>query len=178
MPAQAKAEPSAMPASAEFIITRVFDAPRDLVWKAWTEAERLAQWWGPKGAAIRVVSLDVRPGGVFHYAMQFQPGHDVFARFVYREIAAPERLVFVVSFSDADGGITRAPFPQLGGKWPLEVLNHMTLIERDGRTTLALRATPINATAEERAVFAGMTNSMRQGFGGTFDKLDASLAAL
>ena len=161
------------PATPEFVITRVFDAPHELVWKAWTEAERLAQWWGPKGAKIRVVKLDFKPGGMFHYAMQFKPGHDMWGRFIYREIAAPEQLVFVNSFSDANGGITRAPHAQLGGKWPLEVLNTLTLTEQGGKTTLTLRGGPINATEEERRMFVSMFDSMRQGFGGTFDQLAA-----
>ena len=155
----------------EFTFTRTFDAPRSLVWKAWTSAEALGQWWGPKGAAIRVIVFDLRPGGMFHYAMAFQPGHEMFARFIYREIVAPERLVFVSSFSDAAGGITRAPFLQLHGKWPLEVLNVVTLTEENGRTTLTLRGSPVNATDDERAMFEASTASMRQGFGGTFDKL-------
>lgn len=163
-------------AAPEFVITRVFDAPRDLVWQAWTEPERLAQWWGPKGCKIRVVKLDVRPGGVFHYAMQFKPGHDMWGRFTYREIAAPERLVFVNSFSDPDGGITRAPFATIGPTWPLEVLNTLTLSEQGGKTTLTLRGGPINATEEERKTYAGMFDSMRQGFTGTFDQLEAYLA--
>jgi uncharacterized protein YndB with AHSA1/START domain len=160
----------------EFVISRVFDAPRKLVWSAWTEAERLAQWWGPKGSKIRVIKLDVRPGGMFHYAMQSKPGQEMFGRFVYREIAAPERLVFVTSFSDANGGITRAPFPQLGQTWPLEVLNTLTLAEQGGKTTLSLRGGPINATQEELETFVGMFASMRQGFTGTFDKLADHLA--
>jgi uncharacterized protein YndB with AHSA1/START domain len=160
----------------EFVFTRTFDAPRDLVWKAWTSAEALGKWWGPRGAAIRVITFDLRPGGVFHYAMTFQPDHEMFGRFVYREIVAPERLVFVNSFSDASGGTTRAPFPQLKDKWPLEVLNVMTLAEEGGKTTLTLRGGPINATEEERALFASQTNSMQQGFGGTFDKLAEYLA--
>jgi uncharacterized protein YndB with AHSA1/START domain len=159
----------------EFTISRSFDAPRDRVWKAWTDPQALAQWWGPKGSQIRVIKLEVRPGGIFHYAMQFQPGHDMFGRFIYREIAAPERIVFVNSFSDAEGGITRAPFPQLGNTWPLEVLNHLTLTERDGKTTVSLRGDPLNATDEERKTFASMADSMRQGFGGTFDQLDEYL---
>jgi uncharacterized protein YndB with AHSA1/START domain len=155
----------------EFTLTRIFEAPRALVWKAWASAEALGQWWGPKGAAVRVIAFDLRPGGMFHYAMAFQPGHEMFARFVYREIVVPERLVFVSSFSDAAGGITRAPFPQLQGKWPLEVLNVVTLTEENGRTTLALRGSPINATEDERTMFEATAGSMRQGFGGTFDKL-------
>lgn len=160
----------------EFLLTRTFDAPRDLVWNAWTSAEALGKWWGPKGATIRVIRLDFRPGGMFHYTMSFQPGHEMYGRFVYREIAAPERVVFVNSFSDPAGGIARAPFPQLQGKWPLEVLNVMTLTESGGKTTLDLRGAPIDATEEERAVFDGHFASMRQGFGGTFDQLADYLA--
>jgi uncharacterized protein YndB with AHSA1/START domain len=164
-------------ATPDFVITRTFDAPRDLVWKAWTEAERLAQWWGPKGCSIRVVKLDVRPGGIFHYTMQFQKGGpEMWGRFIYGEITAPERLVFINSFSDADGGITRAPFSQLNDTWPLEVLNVVTLAEQGGKTTLTLRGSPINATDEERKTFAGMFDSMQKGFGGTFDQLVDYLA--
>src|SRR5215468_4023862 len=93
----------------EFTINRTFAAPREKVWRAWTDADSLARWWGPKGCTLRVLKLDLRPGGVFHYAMAFQPGHEMFGRFIFREIDAPERLAFVVSFSDAEGGITRAP---------------------------------------------------------------------
>ncbi len=160
-------------ADQEFTITHVFDARRELVWNAWTEAERLAHWWGPKGSTIRVLKLDLRPGGIFHYAMQFQPGHDMYGRFVYREVLPPERLVFVNSFSDATGGVTRAPFSQ---SWPREVLNVVTLAEKGGKTTLNLRGGPIEPTEEERRTFVGMFDSMRQGFIGTFDQLSAYLA--
>jgi uncharacterized protein YndB with AHSA1/START domain len=100
----------------------------------------------------------------------------MFGRFVYREVLKPERIVYVSSFSDPDGGITRAPFPQLEGKFPLEVLNAMTFAEQGGKTTIDLRGGPINATEDERKMFAGMHDSMRGGFGGTFDKLDEYLA--
>jgi uncharacterized protein YndB with AHSA1/START domain len=160
----------------EFTISRTFDAPREAVWKAWSDPGALQKWWGPKGSTIRVLKFDFRPGGLFHYSMEYQPGQPIYGRFVYREIAAPERIVFVNSFSDEAGGITRAPFPQLGDKWPLEVLNVMTLTEQGGKTTLALRGGPITPKADELNIFAGMFDSMRQGFGGTFDQLAAYLA--
>jgi uncharacterized protein YndB with AHSA1/START domain len=163
-------------AADDFVISRTFDAPRDAVWRAWTDAAALSKWWGPKGCVIRVISLDLREGGLFHYAMGFQPGQEMFGRFIFREIVAPERLVFVNSFSDAAGGITRAPFPQLKNLWPLEVLNVMTLTEAGGGTRLDLRGHPVNATEEERKAFAGNFDSMRQGFGGTFDQLAEHLA--
>ena len=141
-----------------------------------TEADRLAQWWGPKGCKIEVLKFDLRPGGAFHYAMRFSAGKPMYGKFVYREIAAPERLVFINSFSDAEGGTTRAPFPQLGGTWPLEVLNNLTLLEQCGKTALTLRGHPINATPAEIATYVSMFDSMRQGFGGTFDQLADHLA--
>jgi uncharacterized protein YndB with AHSA1/START domain len=159
----------------EFVISRTFDAPRALVWQAWTDPEALAQWWGPKGSTIRVVKHDMRPGGVFHYAMAF-PGREMWGRFAYREIVPPERLVFINSFSDPEGGITRPPYPQLGDHWPLEILNRLTLTEHDGKTTLTLRGAPINASEEGRKAYASMHGSMRQGFAGTFEQLDAYLA--
>ena len=93
----------------EFVVTREFDAPRELVFKAWTERERLAAWWGPKGFKIRVAKLDLRPGGIFHYSMTTPAGDEWWGRFVYREISPPERLVYVNSFSNAEGGVTCAP---------------------------------------------------------------------
>ncbi len=152
----------------EFVVTRSFDAPRELVWKVYTEIEHLKHWWGPKGFTWIGGTLDFRPGGMFHYGMRSPDGHEMWGRFVYREIAKPETIVFVNSFSDKAGGITRAPFAP---DWPLEVLNTVTLLEHAGRTTLTMRGAPINATAAERARFDAMRPSMDQGFAGTFDQL-------
>lgn len=152
----------------EFTISRTFNAPRELVYKVFSEAEHLAQWWGPKGFKMMVTKLDFKPGGVFHYSMQSPEGMEMWGRFVYQEMVKPERIVFVNSFSDKDGNITRAPFSP---NWPLEVRNVLTLIEKDGKTTLTLHGGPINANKEERKAFNDMFPSMEQGFGGTFDQL-------
>ena len=157
----------------ELVIIRVIDAPRELVFKAWTEAERLAQWWGLKGFSVRVASLDLRPGGTFHYCMKSAEGHEMWGKFVYREIDAPNRLVYVSSFSDEDANITRAPFSQA---WPLEVLNTLSLTEQDGKTALTQRSVPLNATAEERKTFEDAHQSIQQGFAGTFVQLTDYLA--
>jgi uncharacterized protein YndB with AHSA1/START domain len=159
----------------EFSITRVFDAPRELVWKAFTESERLMRWWGPKGFTMRVAKLDLRPGGVFHYGMRSPDGRDMWGKFVYREIAAPERLVFVNSFSDEASNVTRHPFSPT---WPLEILNTMTLSEHGGKTTLTISGSPINATEEERKTFEAGRDSMKQGFTGTLEQLANYLASV
>ena len=156
-------------------LTRVFNAPRDIVFKAWTEAERLAQWWGPKGLDFVVASMDLRPGGVFHYCMRGPGGAEMWGKLVYEEVVAPERLVFVNSFSDKDGGLTRHP---LSATWPLEIHNTLTLTEEDGKTLLTLSGGPVNATEAERQTYEAGRSGLRQGMAGSFTQLDAYLEAL
>ena len=167
--------PSAEAAKGEapFTISRTIDAPRELVWRAWTEAGLLGQWWGPKGLGTEVHAFDLRPGGAFHYAMVPPEGEKTFGKFTYREVAAPERLVFTNGFANEAGEYIRAPF---GFAWPLEMLTIVTLEERDGKTHLTLVSSPVDATDEEREQFAGMHESMVQGFGGTFERLEELLA--
>lgn len=158
-----------------FLLTRVFDAPRERVFQAWSEAERLEKWWGAKGFGMRVATLEFRPGGVFHYAMKLPDGREIWGKFVYQEIQTPEKIVFVNGFADEAGNPIRNPFAPI---WPLEVMNTMTLSEQAGKTTLTLRGVPQNASDAERALFAAARPSMQQGFTGTFDQLDAYLARI
>jgi uncharacterized protein YndB with AHSA1/START domain len=157
----------------ELMITRVFYAPRELVFKAWTDPERLAQWWGPKGYELQISKLDLRPGGIFLGSQRSPEGYVMYGKFVYQEITAPEKLVFIQSFSDEEGNTIRAPFSET---WPLEVINHLTLTENEGKTTLTLRGGPFKSTEEEHATFESMRPHVQEGFGGTFDQLDAYLA--
>ena len=164
----AENSPGAEPAEREFVITRVFDAPRELVFKAWTETERLKHWWGPQGFTMLSCQCDLRPGGVFHYGMRAPDGTVMWGKWVFREIAKPERLVFVGSFSDEAGGATRHPWAP---DWPLETLSTVTFAEHDGRTTLTMRGIPVNATESERKTFAAGHSSMQQGWTGTMNQL-------
>lgn len=152
----------------EFVISRVFDAPRELVWKAWTEPDRLMQWFGPKGVKMPACKMDFRPGGIFHYCMLTPDGTEMWGKWMFREIEAPSRLVLVSSFSDAAGGITRHPF---NAQWPLETLSTTTFEVQDGQTLLTIRWKPLNPTAEERATFQQSHASMQQGWGGTMEQL-------
>jgi len=157
----------------EFVISRVFDAPRDLVWKAFTEPQRLNEWWGPKGATVIKSKMDLRPGGSYHYAMRTSDGNTMWGKFVYREITPPSRMAFVNSFSDEAGGVTHHP---MAPTWPLEMLSVFSFEEEGGKTRFTVRWTPLNAGEEERATFAAGHASMQQGWGGTLDKLAAYLA--
>jgi uncharacterized protein YndB with AHSA1/START domain len=166
--------PGAATEAPELVISRVLDAPRGLVWRAFTEPAHLLRWWGPKGFAILSGEVDLRPGGRFLYHLRSPNGQDMWGRFIYREIVPPERLVFVVSFSDAAGGVTRHPW---SATWPLQTLSTITFAEHAGRTTLTVHWTPYEATAEEIATFAAGRESMRQGWTGTFEQLAEHLAA-
>lgn len=161
-------QPPAVSSVRPFIITRTFDAPRDLVWKAWTDREHL-QWWGHKGVTIRYSKLELRPGGVFHHCMHTSEGHDMWGKWVIREIHPPERLVFVDSFSNEAEGITRLP---MSATWPLEILSTITFKERDGQTQLSVQWLPISATDIELKTFDENHESMKGGWTGTFDRLD------
>ena len=156
-----------------FTITRTFNAPREQVWKAHSELDRLSKWWGPKGFEWLSGTLDFKPGGLFHYGMRAPNGSEMWGKFIYREIEKPGRIVFVNSFSDKAANTVRAPFAE---DWPLEVMNVLTLAEMPGRTVLTLRGSPLNATDAEKKRFDAMKPSMNMGFGGTYDQLETYLA--
>ena len=102
--------------AADFVISRVFDAPRDLVWKTFTDPEHMRHWWGPKGFSVIASKMDLRPGGGYHYGLKAPDGAAMWGKMVYREIVAPERIVFINSFSDEAGGTTRHP---MAPTWPM-----------------------------------------------------------
>lgn len=157
----------------EFVISRVFDAPRDLVWKVFTNAEHMKHWWGPKGFKVIASKMDLRVGGTYHYGMQASDGSPMWGMMRYREITPPSRIVFVNSFSDEAGGITRHP---MAPTWPLEMLSVFSFEDLGGKTKFTVNWSPLNATEEERATFAAGHGSMTQGWTGTMDQLAAYLA--
>jgi uncharacterized protein YndB with AHSA1/START domain len=158
-----------------FVISREFNAPRELVWKAWTERERLMKWFGPKGFTMPAAKLDFHAGGTFHYCLCAPDGKEMWGKFIYREIVPPQKLVFVISFSDEDGGVTRHPFSTT---WPLEMLTTTTLVERDGKTILTIEWVPLNSTDEESKTFDAARDEKTQDWTGTFAQLDEYLAKI
>ena len=162
-------------AAEELVITRVINAPKTLVFDAFTQAEHLVHWWGPAGLKIDVLTLDVRPGGIFHYCMNTPDGNKMYGIFKYISISAPNKIVFTNSFADENANIIKAPFDI---DFPLEVLNTWTFEEENGQTTLTLRGFPQNATEDQKNVFISIIPSMNQGFGGTFEQLVAYLKTL
>ena len=161
-------------ADTEFVITRLFKAPLSRVWQHWTNAGLMSQWFGPKGVTTTVKTLDLRPGGIMHARMDQPGGGQMWVKFVYREVVEPSRLVWEHSFSDEQANIVQSPF---GGPWPLRILSTLTLAAEGAGTRLRLVWTPLDAGEDERQAFAEMLESMTEGWGGTFDKLDEALAA-
>jgi uncharacterized protein YndB with AHSA1/START domain len=149
----AKAAPFA---SREITINRVFAAPRTLVFAAWTEPKRMAQWWGPHGFTNPVCELDVRPGGALHIVMRAPDGTDYPMNGVFREVVAPERLAFTFAALDQ-------------GKPVLEGLTTVTFAEdRDGtKLTVHSRATALVDYA------ARMIEGMEAGWTQSIERLEA-----
>ena len=154
-------------------ISRMLDAPAELVYRVHTDPTHLARWFGPKGLSMVKCELDLRPGGTFHYGMATPDGNTMWGKWTFLEVTPGSRLVTVTSFSDASQGITRHP---MAPDWPLEMLSTATFEDVGGKTRLTMRMSPLNALENERSMFAKSHSNMEQGWSGTFQALDAYLA--
>jgi uncharacterized protein YndB with AHSA1/START domain len=149
------------------VITRIFDAPRELVWKAWTEPEHLMQWWGPKNFTAPVCKMDFRVGGKYLFCMRSAEGQDFWSTGVYREIVPLEKIVCTDSFADENGNIVSASHYGISGDWPKELLVTVTFEEQDGKTKMTLRHAGIPE--------GEMGDMAEQGWKESFDKLAEGL---
>jgi uncharacterized protein YndB with AHSA1/START domain len=152
-------------ADREMVITRIVDAPRELVWKAWTDPKLIAQWWGPHGFTNPLCEWDARSGGAILIHMRGPEGSP-FDRVMpmkgrFHEVAAPERLVF-----------TSSAFEDEAGHAQLEVRNTVTFEEYNGKTKLTLHAKVVKSSPAVAGALAGMG----QGWTESLDRLDALLA--
>ena len=140
------------------VITRLLDAPRALVFKAWTEPEHLVRWWGPRGFTMPSCRMEPQPGGTYRYCMRAADGTDHWVRGAYREVVPLERLVFTSAWEDGDGNPKH------------ETVIAVTLAERGGKTELTLR----------QAVFESVTarDLHRGGWSEAMDMLAEHLATL
>jgi uncharacterized protein YndB with AHSA1/START domain len=137
-------------AERELVVERVFDAPRRLVFRLWTQPEHAARWWGPQGFTTLLCQMDVRPGGVWRRRMRSPEGTVHVKRGVYREIVEPERLVFTYADEDADG--------QVGH----ETLVTVSFEEDGGRTKLTLRQAVFETTEARDAHQRGWTSCLER----------------
>jgi uncharacterized protein YndB with AHSA1/START domain len=145
------------------VITRVFDAPRELVFKAWSNPERMKRWWGPKDFTTPVCKIDFRVRGKFLNCMHSPDGKDYWSTGVYQEIVVPERIVCTDSFADAEGIVVPASHYGMVGEFPIEMLVTVTFEDQDGKTKMTLRHAGMPA-GENR-------DGANQGWNESFDKL-------
>ena len=147
------------PSDREIQMTRVVDAPRRLVFDAWTKPEHVRQWMlGPDGWSMPVCEIDLRPGGSWHFVWRREDGSEMEMRGVYKEIEPPERIVNTESW---------------GADWP-ETLNTMVLTEEDGKTTIT--CTMLYPSKEARD--AALQTGMKDGASKSFDRLAAYLRSI
>ncbi|HEY1310142.1 MAG TPA: SRPBCC domain-containing protein [Pseudolabrys sp.] len=138
------------------VITRVFDAPRELVWRAWTDPKMMAQWFGPRGFTSSVPELDLRVGGALRIVMHGPDGNDYPMKGVFREILPPERLVFSSIPVDKDGNHL------------MEGETVVSFTERDGKTELVVKAHMVGKAPIAAQMLAGMEAGWTQ----TIDRLE------
>lgn len=149
------------------VLTRTFDAPRELVFKAWTEPERVMRWWGPAHFTSPVCTIDLRVGRSYLFCMESPEGQRFWSTGVFHEVTPPERLVFTDSFSDKHGNAVPASAYGMPGEWPPELLVTVTFEEVDSKTKLTLTQVGIPEGEVLEMTAAGWNES--------FDKLAASL---
>jgi uncharacterized protein YndB with AHSA1/START domain len=151
------------PSDLAIVMTRSFNAPRDLVFDAWTKPEHLVRWFGRRQDTLAVCEIDLRVGGTARFVWRFEDGSEMGITDVYREIAPPERLVFAETFDP--------PYrEEMGG----ETLNTLVLEERDGKATMT--ATTLYKSREDRD--RALATGMETGAAESFDRLDELLDAL
>jgi uncharacterized protein YndB with AHSA1/START domain len=146
-------------ASREIVITRVFDAPREVIWNAWTDPKQVVRWWGPRGFSLTIHEMDVRPGGVWNHTLHGPDGTDYPTMSVFIEVVKPERIVYSMM-----GGKKGDPGHQSEVTWTFEA--------QGDRTKLTLRMLFSSAEVHDHAV---KTYGAVEGGNQTLDRLGEHL---
>jgi uncharacterized protein YndB with AHSA1/START domain len=135
-------------------ITRVFDAPRSLVFRAWTDAEHLERWYAPQGCSTPFCAMDPRVGGVVHICIRSPEGLDCWCAGTILEFVPPERLVYTLSFSDPDGNLVDTP-PPIGDHsgWPRATVVTLTFEDLDRKTRLTLHQSVLESLARRTGAY-------------------------
>ncbi|NQV82427.1 MAG: SRPBCC domain-containing protein [Rhodospirillales bacterium] len=158
----------------EYISDRVFDAPRDLVWRAWTDPELLHRWYGP-GAETIIHKFDLKPGGMWLNEMKWGE-NSMLSKAVFKEITPPERLVWLhSSFTDSEWNpVSNPKMPD----WPRVLLTTVTFEDEGSKTKVRLTWEPFEATDAEITCFAGAVSNMGKGWESGYAIMDEMLAEL
>lgn len=123
----------------EIVLKRIFNAPQELVFKAWTQEEFLTRWWAPKSFTTPFVKVDLHPGGIFHFCMRSSEGRDFWGKSVYREIVEPELIAYTDSFSDEAGALVEPERYGMSKGYPSRALVTVRFMGLRGKTEVTLR---------------------------------------
>ncbi len=157
----------------EYAIDRVFDAPRDLVWRAWTDPDLLSRWYGP-GVETIIHKFELKPGGLWLNEMRWGDKSDL-SKMVFQEVVPQVKLVWHHSSTDAGWNIIANPMMP---DWPRVLLSTVTFEEMDAKTKVRLAMVPLEATDAEIACFAGAMAGMDKGWRSGFTVMEELLAEL
>ncbi len=157
----------------EYVLDRVFDAPRDMVWRAWTDPVLLARWYGP-GVETIIHAFDPRPGGMWLNEMKWGETSDL-SRMAFQDVVPKEKIVWHHSSADAEWNI--APNQRMPD-WPRVLLTTVTFEDMGANTRVRLTQTPMNATEAEIACFAQAMAGMDKGWGSGFAIIEEILAEM
>ncbi len=151
----------------KLVISRIFDAPVERVWKFWTEPESLKRWWGPKDFTAPHCDLDLREGGKYLFCMRSPEGRDYWSTGVYRQIIPFKRIVCTDSFSDEKGNVVAATYYGMSADFPLELNITVRFEDVNGKTRV---------TIEHEGLPGGKDlTDCREGWSQSLDKLDSAL---
>lgn len=159
-PMEAKSNRVSAQQEREIVITRILEAPRELVFKAWTDPQHLIHWWAPKGCTTPFCKVDLRPGGKFHFCMRLVDGRDIWGIGIFREIAAPERIVYTDSFADAEGNPVPPTHYGMSAGHPQESLVTVVFAELKGKTRVTLRHSIPEPVEEREATQQGWSEML------------------
>lgn len=140
-------------ASGELRISRLFHAPRELVFQAWTDPQHLQRWFAPRSCTVEFRHLDLRPGGTFHSCIRNPQYPDCWVVGVYQEIVAPERLVYTMAMADEQGNRVSSVVAGKESDWPEETRVTVTFTEQDGKTLLTLHQTVSEELAKRTGAY-------------------------
>lgn len=161
----------------EVVIERVFDAPRELVWKAWTDPEMLKKWWGPEGFTAPSIKVDFKVGGKYIFAMQGEPGSEwsnvMYSAGIYKEIVPHEKLVVTDYFSDEEGNMMEPKDFGQDANFPKESTVTVRFEEIEGAKTKLSITYPKPETTEQ--MDAILKSGMQEGWQSSLNKLEKSL---
>lgn len=154
-------------AKRQVVITRVLNAPRDLVFQAFTDPMHLGRWYAPVGCSLHIVSFDAREGGSFHTCIRSTQHHDCWCKGIFLEVVKPSRLVYTMAIADADGNLVSPTDAGMDPEWPAETVVTVTFEEHDGGTKVTLHQTALESVDKRTGAYPSWLQM--------FDKLEEEL---